>query len=164
VCLAGVGGAVAVAASRRPSGSRKRMGLRVATAGAAMLACFAVLPLPAGADPTFKAYTLADAGNPRYFFFCRSKAICAELPAGAAVHFGTARERTKVRVNGVVDDSVARLEYQSAPGGAPRAIPLVEIHPGLRAFSFRSANMTSGRLAAYGADGSLLATFIDELP
>jgi alpha-1,2-mannosyltransferase len=176
VCLAGISGVTATAtkrqksrrqnnaAGRRQMSTASRVGLRVATAGAAMLACFAVLPLPAAADPTFKAYTLADAGNPRYFFFCRDRTTCAELARGTAVHFGTARERTKVRVNGVVGDSVARLEYQSAPGGAPRAIPLVEIYPGQRAFSFRSANMANGRLAAYAADGSPLATFTEELP
>jgi hypothetical protein len=40
----------------------------------------------------------------------------------------------------------------------------VEIYPGQRAFSFRSANMTHGRLVAYGVDGRVLATYTDELP
>jgi alpha-1,2-mannosyltransferase len=148
VCLAGFGGAAAVAVA-----GRRRTGLRVATVAAAALACFAVLPLPAGADPTFKAYTRADAGNPRYFF------ASPYLRAGGdPVLFGIARERTKVRVNGVVGGAVARLEYRSAPGGAPRAVPLVEYVPGQREFSFRSANLAHGRLVAYGADGGVLAT------
>jgi alpha-1,2-mannosyltransferase len=163
-CLAGCGGiaAVAAAAGRRAGAARIR--LRLVTAAAATLACFAVLPLPAGADPTFKAYTLADAGNPRYFFLCRSRTACQDLATDAAVYFGVAREKTKVRVNGVVDGTVARLEYQSAPGGSARVIPLLQIYPGQRTFSFRSANMAHGRLVAYGADGRVLATFTDELP
>ncbi|MEV0329033.1 glycosyltransferase 87 family protein [Micromonospora echinospora] len=160
VCLAGFGG-VAVAAARadRPvPGSRR--GLRVAMAGVAGLAFFAVQPLPAGADPTFKAYTEADVGNPRYFFVCRSQYECGEFGADARpITFGLATERTKVRVNGVVDDTVARLEYRSAPGGPPRAVPLVEAYPGQRLFSFRSASVAHGRLVAYGVDGAPIASY-----
>lgn len=167
VCLAGLGGAAAVTVGsvRRAGSGRAGTGrgwLRAATALTATLACFAVLPLPAGADPTFKAYTLADAGNPRYFFFCRPREGCA-APA-AAVHFGVVREKTKVRVNGVVDAGVARLEYQSAPGGAPRVIPLLDLHPGGREFSFRSANLAHGRLVAYGPDGQVLAAYTELTP
>ncbi|MEV4626809.1 glycosyltransferase 87 family protein [Micromonospora sp. NPDC049523] len=164
VCLAGFGGiaAVAVGTARRTAGQRRGW-LRAATAVTATLACFAVLPLPAGADPTFKAYTVADADNPRYFYFCRDGSGCAAPSSAAAVRFGVVREKTKVRVNGVVDESVTRLEYRSAPGGAPRVIPLLDLRPGQREFSFRSANMAHGRLAAYGADGRELASFTDEL-
>jgi alpha-1,2-mannosyltransferase len=65
VCLTGAGG---IAATANPAGGgagNTRAWLRVATTAVAALAAFAVLPLPAGADPTFKAYTLADASNPR---------------------------------------------------------------------------------------------------
>lgn len=158
VCLAGCGG-VAAAAVR--VGSRRRAGLRVAVVGAAMVACFAVLPLPAGADPTFKAYTLDDAANPRYFFASRAWSVAATPPAGV-VRFDVAREKTKMRVNGVVDATVARLEYRSAPGGSARTIPLLAVvAPGPREFSFRSANLTHGRLTAYAADGRELAAFTD---
>jgi hypothetical protein len=122
-----------------------------------------VQPLPAGADPTFKAYTPADAGNPRYFFFCSTAAECADRVAGVPISFATAAEQTKMRVNGMVDVTVTRLEFQSAPGGAAREIPLVEIYPGQRAFSFRSANLTHGRLVAYGTDGRPLAVYTEEL-
>ncbi|GAA4467894.1 hypothetical protein GCM10023170_081000 [Phytohabitans houttuyneae] len=158
VCLAGCGGVAAAAARVR---SRRRAGLRVAVVGAALLACFAVLPLPAGADPTFKAYTLDDAANPRYFFASRAWSGAAPAPA-AAVRFGVAREKTKMRVNGVVADAVTRLEYRSAPGGSARVIPLLAVvAPGPREFSFRSANLTHGRLTAYAADGRELAAFTD---
>ncbi|MEV0606272.1 glycosyltransferase 87 family protein [Polymorphospora rubra] len=163
LCLAGFGG-VAVAAARsrrrRPAG---RAWLRVGVAVAATLAFFAVQPLPAGADPTFKAYSLAEVANPRYFFVCRSQAGCAAYGGPEPVTFGTAVEPTKVRVNGVVSAQVARLEYYSAPGGAPRDIPLLAAYPGSRTFSFRSATMSHGRLVAYGADGRPLATYDDEL-
>ncbi|MBO4208205.1 glycosyltransferase 87 family protein [Micromonospora echinofusca] len=163
VCLAGFGGiAVATVGVHRPAPGR-RTALRVATTAMVTLAFFAVQPLPAGADPTFKAYTLADAGNPRYFFVCRSQAECAEFGAGAAISFGVTAEKTKVRVNGVVDGRVTRLEYQSAPGGAARRIPLLPLYPGQRVFSFRSANLSHGRLVAYGPDGAPLATYTDEL-
>ncbi|MBY8874245.1 glycosyltransferase 87 family protein [Micromonospora sp. PLK6-60] len=163
LCLAGFGG-VAVAATRaagRPG--RRRAGLRVGVAAAAALAFFAVQPLPAGADPTFKAYDLADVANPRYFFVCRGAAECAAYGTGAPVTFGTRTEKTKVRVNGVVAPQVARLAYYSAPGGAPRAIPLLAAYPGSRTFSFRSATMTHGRLVAYAPDGRPIASYDDEL-
>jgi hypothetical protein len=160
LCLAGFGG-VAVAAARRPGVGRAW--LRVGVAAAATLAFFAVQPLPAGADPTFKAYSLADVANPRYFFVCRGSAACAAYGGTGPVTFGTAVEPTKVRVNGVVSPQVARLEYYSAPGGAPRAIPLLAAYPGSRTFSFRSATMSHGRLVAYGADGRALAVYDDEL-
>ncbi len=163
ICLAGLGGlAVPVVRCARRSGSR-RAWLRAATTAAAALACFAVLPLPAGADPTFKAYSLADTANPRYFFYCRTTESCARPARQAPVSFGTMREPTKVRVNGVVDATVARLEFTSAPGGPPREIPLVEMFPGQRVFSFRLANIAAGRLVAYGADGRVVATFTDTL-
>lgn len=202
VCLAGFGAAAAVAtatgtgsvasadpastgssASTGPSRgtgcpvglrSLARVGLRAATVAAATLACFALLPLPAGADPTFKAYAMDDAGNSRYFFVSRAWAT-AHIGAAApdvpwlgthrfgVVRFGVLREKTKVRVNGVVDASVARLEYQSAPGGRPRTIPLLQVSTGKREFSFRSANLAHGKLVAYGTDGRTLATFTEEL-
>jgi alpha-1,2-mannosyltransferase len=157
VCLAGLGGVatVAVAAERRTGGVRT--GLRVATVAAAVLACLAVLPLPAGADPTFKAYTSADLANARYFYFAEP------LPPGAPVVFGVRREKTKVRVNGVVDPAVTRLEFQSAPGGPTRDIPLLATGDGTRTFSFRSANLAHGRLVARDATGRVLATYSAEL-
>ncbi|TWJ22356.1 uncharacterized protein DUF2029 [Micromonospora endolithica] len=163
LCLAGFGG-VAVAATRvRRRATPVRAGLRVATTAVAALAFFAVQPLPAGADPTFKAYALSDTTNPRYFFVCRDAASCAAYDSGAPVTFGVRTEPTKVRVNGVVSPLVARLEYHSAPGGPPRRIPLLEAHPGSRVFSFRSATMTHGRLVAYAADGQPVATYAEEL-
>jgi alpha-1,2-mannosyltransferase len=161
VCLAGVGGLAAVAASATRRVADRRVWLRVATTAAATLACFAVLPLPAGADPTFKAYTLSDIDNPRYFYFCPGQAACAEV--SGPVRFAVTREPTKVRVNGVVSPAVARLEYQSAPGGAPRIIPLLEVPAAQRTFSFRSANLAHGRLTAYASDGRVLATYSAEL-
>jgi len=170
VCLFGLGGAAVVAARVRRSDTARvrrqgtaRVWLRVGTAMAAVLACFAVLPLPAAADPTFKAYGLADTTNPRYFYFCRTEVRCAEAALGAPVHFAVLREKTKVRVNGVVDATVTKLEFSSAPGGAPRVIPLVGIYPGQRGFSFRSANLAHGRLTVFGDGGQVLATFTDEL-
>jgi hypothetical protein len=162
ICLCGLGGAAVVASTMRRTATT-RVWLRLGTTVAAVIACFAVLPLPAGADPTFKAYGLADATNPRYFYFCRTETGCAELARGAPIHFGVKREKTKVRVNGVVDATVSKLEFSSAPGGAPRVIPLVGIYPGQRAFSFRSANLAHGRLTVFGAGGQILATFTDEL-
>lgn len=161
LCLAGFGGVAVAAATRRPRVGRAW--LRVGVAAAATLAFFAVQPLPAGADPTFKAYTLADVANPRYFFVCRSPAACAAYGGDGPVTFGTAVEATKVRVNGVVSPEVARLEYYSAPGGAPRVIPLLAAYPGSRTFSFRSATMSHGRLVAYGTDRHPLAVYDDEL-
>ncbi|MDG4831173.1 glycosyltransferase 87 family protein [Solwaraspora sp. WMMD1047] len=160
ICLAGFG-AVAVTAGRRAPA--RRGGLRVAAVAAVTLAFFAVQPLPAGADPTFKAYAMSDVDNPRYFFVCRTRADCAAFAAGAPIRIGTAAERTKVRVNGVVDATIARLEYQSAPGGAARVIPLLPVYPGQRAFSFRSANLSHGRLVAYDAAGTPVATYTEEL-
>ena len=162
ICLFGLGGVAVVAARVRRPG-KARVWLRVGTAAAAALACFAVLPLPAAADPTFKAYGLSDTTNPRYFYFCSSEVRCAEAALGAPVHFAVMREKTKVRVNGVVDATVMKLEFSSAPGGAPRVIPLVGIYPGQRGFSFRSANLAHGRLTVFGAGGQILATFTDEL-
>jgi hypothetical protein len=163
VCLAGFGGITVVVVGTARRGGHRRGWVRAATALTATLACFAVLPLPAGADPTFKAYTLADADNPRYFYFCRDLAGCADRSAGDPVRFAVVREKTKVRVNGVVEPAVTRLEYRSAPGGAPRTIPLLDLDAGRREFSFRSANMAHGHLVAYGADGRVLASFTDEL-
>ena len=85
------------------------------------------------------------------------------LANGEPVRFGTLREPTKVRINGMVDSAVARLEFTSAPGGPAREIPLVEMFPGQRAFSFRLANIAAGRLAAYGHNGEVLAVFTDSL-
>ncbi|MDG4786191.1 glycosyltransferase 87 family protein [Micromonospora sp. WMMD1102] len=164
LCLVGFGGvAVAAVAAGRRTGTARGW-LRVATAAVAGVAFFAVQPLPAGADPTFKAYAMSDVHNPRYFFVCRSAAGCAAFGAGAPVTFGVTAEKTKVRVNGVVDPAVvARLEYQSAPGGAARTIPLLEVYPGQRLFSFRSANLSHGRLTAYRADGTPVAVYTEEL-
>ncbi len=173
ICLAGLGTAAALAhrgaspvAAPTASGMASRpraVWLRGATTVAAMLALFAVLPLPAGADPTFKAYTAADVDNPRYFYVCHSYSACADMVRDAPVNFELFWEPTKVRVNGVVDNTVARLEYQSAPGGAPRTVPLVEIYPGQRGFSFRSANISNGRIIAYGLDGQPIAIYQDRL-
>ncbi|MGC4811924.1 glycosyltransferase 87 family protein [Micromonospora sp. DT228] len=163
LCLVGFGG-VAVAArrtSRRPAGGRGW--LRVGVTATVAVAFFAVQPLPAGADPTFKAYALDDVVNPRYFFVCRGPVECAAYGTGAPVTFGTRAEKTKVRVNGVVSPQVSRLEYYSAPGGAPRAIPLLEAYPGSRTFSFRSASMAQGRLVAYASDGQPIASYDEEL-
>ncbi|MFI7520369.1 glycosyltransferase 87 family protein [Micromonospora globbae] len=162
LCLTGFGGVAVAAARTRRSGTR-RAALRAGVAAATALAFFAVQPLPAGADPTFKAYALEDVANPRYFFVCRGAVECAAYGSGDPVTFGTRTEKTKVRVNGVVSPSVARLEYYSAPGGAPRVIPLLAAYPGSRLFSFRSATMAHGRLVAYDVDGRPIATFDDEL-
>ncbi|TCB98493.1 DUF2029 domain-containing protein [Micromonospora zingiberis] len=163
LCLAGFG-AVAVAAGRPDRRAvAARAWLRVGVAVAGVLAFFAVQPLPAGADPTFKTYRMQDVVNPRYFFVCRDAAQCARYQTAAPVTFDTRTEKTKVRVNGVVSDQVQRLEYHSAPGGPPRAIALLAAYPGVRTFSFRSATMNHGRLVAYGADGRELATYDDEL-
>jgi alpha-1,2-mannosyltransferase len=155
VCAAGLGGAVATA-------RRHRAWLRPVAVAAAALAMLALTPLPAGADPTFKAYTAADLTNPRYFYY-----DTARRPApGEPVAFEVRREKTKIRVNGVVDLGVARLSYQSAPGGAAREIPLIEASEGgVRTFSFRSATLTHGRLDALSPDGTVVATFtaLDEL-
>ncbi|MFC0505494.1 glycosyltransferase 87 family protein [Micromonospora costi] len=163
LCLTGFGGvAVATARARRPRPAG-RAWLRVGVAATAAVAFFAVQPLPAGADPTFKAYALDDVTNPRYFFVCRSATACAAYGTGAPVTFGTRKEKTKVRVNGVVSARVTRLEYYSAPGGAPRVIPLLSPYAGPRVFSFRSATMAHGRLVAYDAGGHPIAVVDDEL-
>ncbi len=173
VCLLCVAGFGAVAAVTRPAqqaalrpahrATARRAWLRAGVATAAVLAFFAVQPLPAGADPTFKAYGPTELGNPRYFFVCRGSVECADFGTDAPVTFGTRSEKTKVRVNGVVSAQVDRLEYHSAPGGPPRGIPLLAAYPGVRTFSFRSATMTHGRLVAYAADGRQLASYDDEL-
>ncbi|MFE9202330.1 glycosyltransferase 87 family protein [Micromonospora sp. NPDC007230] len=163
LCLVGFGGVAVTATRAHRRATAGRAWLRVGVAAAAALAFFAVQPLPAGADPTFKAYALDDVANPRYFFVCRGAAECAAYGGDTAVSFGTAVEPTKVRVNGVVSEQVARLAYYSAPGGAPRAIPLLDAYPGSRIFSFRAATMTHGRLVAYAADGRPIATYDDEL-
>jgi hypothetical protein len=154
--------ALATAASGRRFAAARRWSV-AGTAAAAALAFLAVQPLPAAADPTFKAYTLTDTGNPRYFFVCRTQAGCASFIGPMAIRFGVTAEKTKVRVNGVVGPAVSRLEYHSAPGGAPRAIPLLALYPGQRVFSFRSASLSHGRLVAYGADGRPIASYTDEL-
>ncbi|MGC5054169.1 glycosyltransferase 87 family protein [Micromonospora sp. DT48] len=163
LCVTGFG-AVALTATRA---HRARVGgrgwLRVGVASLGALAFFAVQPLPAGADPTFKAYRLSDVVNSRYFFVCRGPVECARYGTDAPVTFGVRREETKVRVNGVVSEQVVRLEYHSAPGGPPRDIPLLAAYPGVRTFSFRSATMAHGRLVAYSVDGRALATYDDEL-
>lgn len=107
---------------------------------------------------------MEDANNPRYFFVSRSWATTGESAhrSEPAVRFGVRREKTKVRVNGVVAATVVRLEYWSAPGGAPRHIPLLQIAAGDREFCFRSANLAHGRLAAYDVDGKVLAQFSEE--
>lgn len=162
LCLAGFG-TVAVVARPARRAALRRAWLRVGVAAAGVLAFFAVQPLPAGADPTFKAYGPAELVNPRYFFVCRGPAECADFGTAAPVTFDTRSEKTKVRVNGVVSEQVDRLEYHSAPGGPPRAIPLLAAYPGVRTFSFRSATMIHGRLIAYAADGRQLASYDDEL-
>lgn len=149
VCVAGFGGVAAM----RLRTTRFRATRRVAVAVAAGLAVLALTPLPAGADPTFKAYSADDLTNPRYFYFTG-----APVP-GQPVAFMIRREKTKVRVNGVVGAEVARLRYTSAPGGAARGIPLLEAEPGVRTFSFRSANLAHGRLEALDAAGEVTATF-----
>jgi alpha-1,2-mannosyltransferase len=146
VCLFGFGG-VAVAAV---VAARRRAMVRAVTTAIAALALFALMPLPAQADPSFKAYSRSELDNPRYFFFTG--------PAAGPISYGTAQEPTKSRMSGLVSSSVARLEYQSAPGGPPREIPLAEIRPGQRAFAFRCANLASGRLIAYDAAGNVLMT------
>jgi alpha-1,2-mannosyltransferase len=156
ICLCGFGGA-AVATVR----ARRRLGWAVVAAATA--AFVAVQPLPAGADPTFKAYGLADTANPRYFYVCRTPAGCADFIGRTAVRFAVATEKTKVRVNGVVSDAVGRLEYRSAPGGPPRTIPLLAAWPSVRVFSFRSASLSHGELVAYGLDGTPIATYTREL-
>jgi len=162
LCVVGFGG-IALSVTARRGATRSRTWVRVATTAAAALAFVAVQPLPAGADPTFKSYALADAHNPRYFFACRTRAGCEEFLGDAPIRLATASEKTKSRVNGVVDATVDRLEYRSAPGGAVRAITLVEMYPGQRMFSFRSANLSHGRLVAYNAAGAPIATYTEEL-
>ncbi|GAA0722546.1 DUF2029 domain-containing protein [Dactylosporangium roseum] len=147
VCLAGFGGAAVVTVRR------SRAWLRPVTAVAVALTVIALLPLPAGADPTFKAYSASDLANPRYFYFS------ADPLPGEPVRFLVRREKTKVRVNGVAGAEVARLRYRSAPGGLSRTVPLLDLEPGVRTFSFRSANLAHGRLDALAPDGRVVATF-----
>jgi len=153
----------AALAARQRSGAALAVSHRArrwvaAGAVAAAVAVVAVQPLPASADPTFKAYRSADTANPRYFYVCRDRTSCADFIGDRTIRYGIATEKTKVRVNGVVDPSVGRLEYHSAPGGRPREIPLIALYPGQRVFSFRSASLAHGRLVAYDAAGRELAT------
>jgi alpha-1,2-mannosyltransferase len=148
VCLAGCGGA-AVAVKR------KTAWMRPVTAMATALLVLALTPLPAVADPTFKAYSAADLTNPRYFYYS-----AAPRP-GEPITFLVRREKTKVRVNGVADEQVAGLRYTSAPGGAARTVPLLDLQPGLHTFSFRSASLAHGRLDALSPSGDVVATFTD---
>jgi alpha-1,2-mannosyltransferase len=152
VCLGGVAGLGGVVVT-----ARRRAWLRPVVAVAAGLAVLALTPLPAGADPTFKAYTAADLTNPRYFYYDPAR---GPRP-GEPVAFQVRREKTKVRVNGVVDPGVAQLRYHSAPGGAGREIPLLlpATGPGLRTFSFRSATLASGRLDVLDAAGTVVTSF-----
>lgn len=163
LCVAGFGAVALTTARTHANRAFPRGWLRVGVASLGALAFFAVQPLPAGADPTFKAYRLPDVVNSRYFFVCRGPVECARYGTGAPVTFGARSEKTKVRVNGVVSDQVARLDYHSAPGGPPRTIPLLAAYPGVRTFSFRSATMAHGQLIAYSADGRALARYDDEL-
>lgn len=144
VCLAGFGGVAVV---------RFRTTRRVVVAAAAGLAVLALTPLPAGADPTFKAYSATDLRNPRYFYFTGTPTDTRP------VAYLIRREKTKIRVNGTVGEGVAGLRYTSAPGGMARSIPLLEAEPGVRAFSFRSASLAHGRLEALDAAGQVTATF-----
>lgn len=159
VCVLGFGG-VAVAAARRRRVARR---WAVTAAVATGLAVVAVQPLPAAADPTFKAYSWEHTSNPRYFYVCHDRAGCADFIGRRAIRFVVTAEKTKVRVNGVVDARVGRLEYHSAPGGAPREIPLLALYPEHRVFSFRSASLSHGRLVVYDVAGRPLVTYIDEL-
>ncbi|GGM87818.1 glycosyltransferase 87 family protein [Dactylosporangium sucinum] len=144
VCLAGFGGAAVVSARRT------RTALAFVAAALVMLA---LTPLPAGADPTFKAYSAGDLTNPRYFYFS------ADPRPGEPVRFLVRREKTKVRVNGVAGESVAELRYTSAPGGLARTVPLLSLDSGVRTFSFRSANLAHGRLEALAPDGAVVAVY-----
>ncbi|MEV0127109.1 glycosyltransferase 87 family protein [Dactylosporangium sp. NPDC050688] len=156
VCVAGFGGVAAARLSTtRLSTTRLRTTRRIAVASVVGLAVLALTPLPAGADPTFKAYSADDLTNPRYFYFTGTP-----VP-GHPVTFLVRREKTKVRVNGVVGAEVARLRYTSAPGGAARSIPLLEAEAGVRTFSFRSASLAHGRLEALDAAGQVTAAFTD---
>jgi len=151
VCALGFGAAVA---QRR---SARRWTL--AGAAAAAVAVIAVQPLPASADPTFKAYRITDTANPRYFYVCRDQASCTAFIGDQSIRFGVVAEKTKVRINGVVGPAVARLEYRSAPGGRPREIPLLAPYPDGRVFSFRSASLAHGRLVAYDPAGREIASY-----
>ncbi|MBM0278270.1 glycosyltransferase 87 family protein [Micromonospora tarensis] len=119
LCLVGFGGAAVAAqrASGRPNGGRAW--LRVGVTATVAVAFFAVQPLPAGADPTFKAYTLDDVVNPRYFFVCRGPADCAGYATDAPVTFDTRAEKTKVRVNGVVSAQVTAWRTTPPRAGRP---------------------------------------------
>ena len=163
LCLVGFGG-VAVAASARADGPAAGRGwLRVGVTATVAVAFFAVQPLPAGADPTFKAYTLDDVVNPRYFFVCRGPAECAAYGTDGRSPSASGAEKTKVRVNGVVSAQVARLEYYRRPAARPGPSRCWTPYPGARTFSFRSANMAHGRLVAYDPDGQPIASYDDEL-
>ncbi|MET7399839.1 glycosyltransferase 87 family protein [Dactylosporangium sp. NPDC005572] len=146
VCLAGFGGAAVVSARR---------GRTAVAFVAAALVVLALTPLPAGADPTFKAYSAGDLTNPRYFYFS------ADPLPGEPVRFLVRREKTKVRVNGVAGDSVAGLRFTSAPGGLARTVPLLSLDSGMRTFSFRSANLAHGRLEALAPDGAVVAVYTE---
>ncbi|MDG4825721.1 glycosyltransferase 87 family protein [Asanoa sp. WMMD1127] len=157
ICVLGFGAAAAAAARR----TARRWTL--AGAAAVAIAVVAVQPLPASADPTFKAYRLADTANPRYFYVCRDDTSCAAFIGDLSIRFGVVAEKTKVRVNGVVGPAVARLEYRSAPGGRPREIPLLPLWDAGRVFSFRSASLAHGRLVAYDSAGNEIASYRREL-
>lgn len=162
VCVLGFGGVAVVAATHRGAVRRARR-WAVATAAATALAVVAVQPLPAAADPTFKAYSWQHTSNPRYFYVCHDEAGCADFLGPRAIRFAVTAEKTKVRVNGVVDARVGRLEYHSAPGGSPREIPLLDLYPEQRVFSFRSASLSHGRLVVYDVAGRPLVTYTSEL-
>ncbi|MEH1127978.1 glycosyltransferase 87 family protein [Micromonospora sp. CPCC 206061] len=162
VCVLGFGG-VAVAAATHRQAARRARRWAVATAAATALAVVAVQPLPAAADPTFKAYSWEHTSNPRYFYVCHERAGCADFIGPRAIRFLVTAEKTKVRVNGVVDARVGRLEYHSAPGGSPRDIPLLALYPEHRVFSFRSASLSHGRLVVYDVSGRPLVTYTSEL-
>ncbi|MEV4619309.1 glycosyltransferase 87 family protein [Asanoa sp. NPDC049573] len=156
ICALGFG-AAAVTAHRTARRAARRWTL--AGAAVAAVAVVAVQPLPASADPTFKAYRIADTANPRYFYVCRDQASCAAFIGDRSIRFGVVAEKTKVRVNGVVGPAVARLEYRSGPGGRPREIPLLSAYQDGRVFSFRSASLAHGRLVAYDPAGREIASY-----
>ncbi|MEU6075110.1 hypothetical protein [Micromonospora sp. NPDC047074] len=89
-------------------------------AGAALLVTMVVsLGVTLRPISTAPGVQFLDVADPRYFFVCRGPVECAAYGTDAPVTFGTRREKTKVRVNGVVSPAVARLEYHSAPGARP---------------------------------------------
>ncbi|GIF54235.1 glycosyltransferase 87 family protein [Asanoa iriomotensis] len=155
ICVLGFGAAVAAHRTARR--------WTLAGAAAVAVAVVALQPLPASADPTFKAYRLSDTTNPRYFYVCHDEPTCAAFIGDMSIRFGVVAEKTKVRVNGVVGPTVARLQYQSAPGGRPRDIPLLTRYEAGRVFSFRSASLAHGRLVAYDPAGNEIASYTREL-